>query len=98
MIVDDGVRNSPSATSDKIEPEVNAASKEVDEIVLRAWLAAIFGLAFLPFFLHLYSPYLLLSAAAAGETISPHRRRMYFGAVLINAAVFLLVAAYLRMN
>lgn len=43
MIVDDGVRNSPSATSDKIEQEVNAASKEVDEIVLRAWRAAIFG-------------------------------------------------------
>lgn len=97
-IADDDVQYSLVAQSEQLDAEVNAVSKEVDEIVLRAWRAAIFGLAFLPFFLHLYSSYLLLSAAAAGETISPRRQRMYYGAVLINAVVFLLVAAYLRMN
>lgn len=70
----------------------------VDEIVLRAYRASIFGLVFLPFFFHLYSSYLLITVAARGETISPTRQRMFFGSVLINALIFLLVATYLRMN
>lgn len=76
--------------------QADANSAEAEELCLRAWRSALFGLVMLPVVLHIYSLYLLLSAARLTSKFSEQGQRRFNGALVIDLLVAALVGIVIR--
>ena len=66
-------------------------SREVDELVLRAWRSSIIGFVLLPPLLHFYSMYLLMTCAVQSERLSSAARWRFAAALILNIAAAIAV-------
>ena len=69
------------ATPSDQQPEFN---EDAEAMLLRAWRAAIIGLLFLPFVLHLYSMYLLIRATMTATSFSPDGQKRFYRTFGVN--------------
>jgi hypothetical protein len=79
----------------QVEAENSFDFSETDEIAFRAWKASIFGLAFCPPVLQLYSISLLAPLALSEQPLSRKATRRCLVAWIINLMVVALVGAAL---
>ncbi len=75
---------------------VDVVNVEAEELCLRAWRSALFGLVTLPVVLHIYSLYLLLSAARLNSKLSEQGQRRFNGALAIDLLIAILVGIVIR--
>jgi len=77
---------------------VDVVNVEAEELCLRAWRSALFGLVTLPVVLHVYSLYLLLCAARLTSRFSEQGHRRFNGALAIDLIVAILVGSVIRFS
>ena len=82
----------PSAETqtERIEPDdvPTGPNPEAEDLLRRAWIAAVLGLVFLPVITQTYSMYLLLKASNMTTEFSKKGSRRFFGALIVNLIYF----------
>ena len=89
---DDGLADNPytsplTETSSEDGPIDVNQSPQAEDVILRAWRAAIIGLVIFPILAQLYSICLLLSISADVPAVSEQAKNRYWGALIIDLLV-----------
>lgn len=82
--------------SDEDEEEQEIDPDSAEALATRAWRAAFYGMAILPFLMQLYSFWLVLKLLSRNEDVSPAGMRKVYGALAIDGVVLLMLALLLR--
>ncbi len=69
------------------EPDVATVDPRAEDLVRRAWIATIFGIAFLPILAHIYSMVLLYRASRITSEFTPKSNKRFFYAIFLNVAI-----------
>lgn len=81
---------------DEVETPASVAESTPDEVVDRAWRAAVIGLILCPPLPHFYSMWLLAHVAFSDRPLSPHKSSKFYGAWAINVLVAALSLGLIR--
>jgi hypothetical protein len=86
-----------ASDEDEADGEPGPGASSADELVNRAWRAAVFGLVLCPPLLHFWSLCLLAEAFTRQTPVSSSHRAKMAGALAIDVAVLLLVGSIYPM-